>query len=104
MINIIAHRMTTLLPRLLPCLLAGALLVAASSRAADMPPAAEKDPLRALLLESISKNKGVTVHTGGAAIGMVVTAIDGCCVFGRSQQSSRIVVRLDRIDAVAAAF
>ena len=100
----IAHRMTTFLPRLLPCLLAGALSVAVPSRAADTPPPSEKDPVRALLSESMSKNKGVTAHASGAAIAMVVTAIDGCCVFGRSQQSTRIVVRLDRIDAVAAAF
>jgi len=60
--------------------------------------------LRATLLESRDKKLGVTLHASGAVIAMVVTAIDDRHVVGRSQQASRIVVRLDRIDAVSAAF
>lgn len=66
--------------------------------------AAEKDALRATLLESKEKNKGVTLHAKGANIAMVVTAIDERYVIGRNQQSSRIVVRIDQIDGVSAAF
>lgn len=66
--------------------------------------AAEKDALRATLLESKEKNKGVTLYAKGASIAMVVTAIDERYVTGRSQQASRIVVRIDQIDGVSAAF
>jgi TRAP-type mannitol/chloroaromatic compound transport system substrate-binding protein len=84
------------------------MVVAAGSagavHAADVTAASEKDPLRATLLESREKNRGVTVHAAGANIAMVVTAIDGVYVIGRSQAATRIVVRLDRIDGVSAAF
>jgi hypothetical protein len=66
--------------------------------------ASEKDALRATLLESKEKSKGVTLHAKGANIAMVVTAIDERYVTGRNQQSSRIVVRIDQIDGVSAAF
>ena len=66
--------------------------------------AAEKDALRATLIESKEKNKGVTPYPKGASIAMVVTAIDERYVTGRSQQASRIVVRIDQIDGVSAAF
>ena len=66
--------------------------------------AAEKDALRATLLESKEKNKGVVLYAKGASIAMVVTAIDERYVTGRSQQASRIVVRIDQIDGVSAAF
>ena len=66
--------------------------------------AAEKDALRATLLESKEKNKGVTLYAKGAGIPMVVTAMDERYVTGRSQQASRIVVRIDQIDGVSAAF
>lgn len=66
--------------------------------------AAEKDALRATLLESKEKNKGVTLHAKGASIAMVVTGMDERYVIGRNQQASRIVVRIDQIDGVSAAF
>jgi hypothetical protein len=79
-------------------------VVAAGAAAAAEPLAAnEKDPLRATLMESREKNRGVTVHASGANIPMVVTAIDSGYVIGRSQSAARIVVRLDRIDGVSAA-
>lgn len=60
--------------------------------------------MRATLAESREKNRGVTLHANGASIAMVVTALEKPYVVGRSQQASRIVVRIDRIDGVSAAF
>jgi len=74
---------------------------AAAVQAADPAPA---DPLRAVLLESKEKNRGVTLHVKGGNIGMVVTGVDDQYVTGRSQTTSRIVVRIDRIDGVSAMF
>lgn len=71
--------------------------------ATELPPA-EKDPLRATLLESKEKNRGVTIHANGASIGCVVISVDERYVIGRSQTASRVVVRLDRIDGVSAMF
>jgi hypothetical protein len=85
-----------LAPLLLSALLAGPVL------AADA--AAEKDPLRAVLLESKEKNRGVAIHANGVSINAVVVSVDDRYVVARSQQSSRIVIRLDRIDGVSAFF
>jgi hypothetical protein len=71
--------------------------------AAD-PPKGSDDPLRAVLLESKEKNRGVAIHTNGVTVNAVVTGIDDRYVVARSQQSSRIVIRLDRIDGVSAFF
>jgi hypothetical protein len=76
-------------------------LIAGGAQAADPAPV---DPLRAVLLESKEKNRGVTLHVKGSAIGMVVTGVDEQYVTGRSQTASRIVVRVDRIDGVSAMF
>ena len=62
------------------------------------------DPLRAVLMESLDKNRGVTLYANGATIAMVVTALDTHYVMGRSQQANRIVVRIDQIDGVSAVF
>jgi hypothetical protein len=72
--------------------------------ATDSSPSGEADPLRAVLLESITRNKGLAVYTRGASIGIVVKVIDGNYVIGRSQQATCIVIRLDQIDAVSAVF
>ena len=85
-----------LAPLLLSALLAGPAL---SSEAV-----AEKDPLRAVLLESKEKNRGVAIHANGVSINAVVVSVDDRYVIARSQQSSRIVIRLDRIDGVSAFF
>jgi hypothetical protein len=66
--------------------------------------AQENDPLHATLLESRDKGRGVTLLVHGNVISLIVTAIEEPYVIGRSQQASRIVVRLDRIDGVSAAF
>ncbi len=83
-------------PLLLSALLAGPAL------AADA--AAEKDPIRAVLLESKDKNRGVAIHANGVSINAVVVAVDEHHVIARSQQSSRIVIRIERIDGVSAFF
>jgi hypothetical protein len=83
--------------------------VALPAVAADPPPAAAKagaepDALRAVLAESKDKNRGVAIYTNGATINAVVVAVDDRYVTAKSQQSSRIVIRLDRIDGVATQF
>lgn len=86
--------------RIVPALLLSVLFVA-GAQAADSAPA---DPLRAVLMESKEKNRGVTLHIKGNNIGMVVTGVDEQFVTGRSQTTSRIVIRVDRIDGVSAMF
>lgn len=65
---------------------------------------AEQDPLRAVLAESKDKNRGVAIYTNGATINGVVVSLDDRYVTAKSQQSSRIVIRLDRIDGVSTLF
>ena len=90
--------------RCIPALLITLVLAASAASAADPVAMGEKDPLRAVLLESKEKNRGVSLHVNGSNIGMVVTAVDEQYVTGRSQSTSRIVIRLDRIDGVSAMF
>lgn len=88
------------LSRLFPLLLATS-IVAVGSAGATETAVAEKDPLRAVLADSKEKNRGVTIYTRGSAIAMVVTGLDERYVMGRSQQATRIVIRIDHIDGVA---
>lgn len=88
--------------RKIAALLFGACISAAAC--AETPAAQEKDPLRATLLESKEKSRGVTIHANGASIGCIVTAIDDRYVIGRSNQATRVVIRLERIDGVSAMF
>ena len=81
------------------CIAAAGLVFTSAAKAAE-----DKEPLKSLLMESMSKSRGITVHAAGATIALVVTSIEPCCVIGRNAQSSRIVVRLDRIDAAIASF
>jgi hypothetical protein len=81
-----------------------ACFVMAGIAAAEPSAAAEKDPLRATLLESKEKNRGVTLHVNGASVSCIVTTVDDTYVIGRSNQASRVVIRLDRIDGVSAMF
>ena len=48
-----------------------------------------------------SGTRSVTVHANGHTLALLVTAIQEPYVIGRSAQHERIVVRIDRIDAVA---
>lgn len=81
-----------------------AALLASSAAVLADPPQKVDDPLRALLLESKEKNRGVNIFANGASIGCVVTELDEHYVFGRSQTTSKIIIRLDRIDGVSAMF
>ncbi|MFZ6723791.1 hypothetical protein [Undibacterium sp. Ji49W] len=92
------------LNKLIQTLLITSIVATGSAGAADIASANEKDPVRSTLLESKEKNKGVTVHANGNNIAMVVTGLDDKYVTGRNQQASRIIIRLDRIDGISAAF
>jgi hypothetical protein len=62
------------------------------------------DELRSVLLESKEKNRGVAIYTNGVTVNAVVVSVDDKYVVAKSQQSSKIVIRLDRIDGVSAFF
>ena len=62
------------------------------------------DELRSVLLESKDKNRGIAIYTNGVTVNAVVVSVDDKYVVAKSQQSSRIVIRLDRIDGVSAFF
>ncbi len=87
--------------------LACATLLTPASHAADTGQTAQpaaKDPIRAVLEESREKNRGVAIHANGTTINAVVVSVDEHHVVARSQQSSRIIIRIDRIDGVSAFF
>lgn len=92
------------LSRLFPLWLVPSIVAVGSAGANEVSATGEADPLRAVLAESKDKNRGVTVYTHGAAIALVVTALEERYVMGRSQQATRIVIRMDQIDGVAAVF
>ena len=62
------------------------------------------DELRSVLAESKEKNRGIAIYANGVTVNAVVVSVDDKYVVARSQQSSRIVIRLDRIDGVSAFF
>ena len=66
--------------------------------------AADQDGLRSVLQASKDNNRGVAIYTNGTTINAVVVSVDDRHVVGKNQQSSRIVIRLDRIDGVATQF
>jgi hypothetical protein len=59
------------------------------------------DDFRELLLAAQKEQKGVQVHVNGQSIALLVTAVGLEYLEGKSREFSRILVRLDRIDAVA---
>ena len=63
----------------------------------------QADSILGVLQTSLQTKKGVTLHINGQAIPMIVTAIGTHFVEGRSQQSSKIAVRLASIDAAVLA-
>jgi hypothetical protein len=71
---------------------------------AQTPGASGSDELRSVLLESKEKNRGVAIYTNGVTVNAVVVTVDDKYVVAKSQQSSKIVIRLDRIDGVSAFF
>ncbi len=51
---------------------------------------------------SLTQKKGLSVYVGGQiVVGVFVKRIDANTVELRSQQFARIIVRLDRVDAIA---
>lgn len=80
-----------------------AMLLAVAALAPQAPAAADAgDPVRQTLEQArAAGNRGVTVHVQGSTVALVVTAVEAGFVIGRSAQHDRIVVRIDRIDAVA---
>ena len=63
--------------------------------------AAMPDPFDEVLQASLAERKGVTIHANGQAIPGRVTKLGTDTVELSSQEFRRIVVRRDRIDAVA---
>ncbi len=59
------------------------------------------DDFRELLLASQKENKSVQLYVAGQAIPMLVTAVGLEFVEGKSREFSKILVRMDKIDAVA---
>ena len=55
-----------------------------------------------LFNRSLTQKKGLSVYVGGqVVVGVFVKRIDANTVELRSQQFARIIVRLDRVDAIA---
>jgi hypothetical protein len=78
------------------------LAAAAVLGAAGLPAIAkETNMLRSLLEASQNEKKGVNLYVRGQAIPGIVTKIDDNVVELRSREFSRIVVRIDSIDAAA---
>jgi len=87
--------LTSLRATLVPVLLS---LAAGSAVAADAQQAIEQ-----ALAAAQQDKRGITLYVNGQTVGGAVTRIEpGLWVELRNQQTSRIVVRLDRIDGVAA--
>jgi hypothetical protein len=91
-----------LVPRTFVAILAAASFAMPLYAAAQTGGAA--DELRSVLLESKEKNRGIAIFTNGVTVNAVVVSVDDKYVVAKSQQSSRIVIRLDRIDGVSAFF
>jgi hypothetical protein len=63
--------------------------------------AGEGDALRAALEDSKASQKGLTFYVGGASIPGVVVSIGEKYVIAKSQAQGIIVIKLEKIDAVA---
>ena len=59
------------------------------------------EDFRELLLASQKENKSVQVYLSGQAIPMLVTAVGLEYLEGKSREFTKIMVRMDKIDAVA---
>ena len=85
--------------------LATLLFAAAMAATPQNDPAASTDyqaELKALLDASLASKKGVVFHVQGETIPGVVKQVLSDAVVVSNQQRSRIVIRMDRIDAVEA--
>jgi hypothetical protein len=83
-------------------LLAVLLAFACQALAADPPTATDfRAELKAMLERSKAERKGLEFHVNGQTLaGGVVTVLDDAVVVA-NQQYGRVLIRLDRIDAVA---
>ncbi|MGE3848875.1 MAG: hypothetical protein AB7I01_18505 [Gammaproteobacteria bacterium] len=73
------------------------LSLAAEARSSKTP-----DAYQALLKESLEKKFGLTFYLNGATVPGVVTNIgDDGYVEVRNQEHGRIIIRMDRVDAIA---
>ncbi len=71
--------------------------VAQTSSAALAPAAVEE-----ILNQSLTQKKGMSIYIGGQVInGVFVKRIDANTIEVRNQTFGRIVIRMDRIDAIA---
>jgi hypothetical protein len=81
-----------------------ALAVLAASIAAGVPAIGkETEIMRSILEASQTEKKGVTLYVKGQSIPGIVVKLEGDMVEMRSREYSRIVVRMDAIDAAAMA-
>ena len=87
----------TLQPR--RCTAAGFLLAALAVPGTAL--AGPQDPFQEMLLASLNERKGVLIYIAGQSVPGRVTRVEAETVELTSQQFGRIVVRRDRIDAVA---
>lgn len=85
-------------------LLGALLLSCAGAHAADAPvPTSVGEAYRAVFQDSIDNRRGIVLHVNGQVVqGAVVRIIGADAVELRNQQHGRIVVRIDRIDGIAA--
>jgi hypothetical protein len=79
-------------------LLASFILMAAIATSAY---AGSADAIRGALEDSKATQRGLTFYVHGASIPGVVVSFDDNTVIARSQAQGMIVIRTDRIDAVA---
>lgn len=88
---------------LLPCVAAAALSFLPGAMADTAAGSDARAAFHALFRASLDNKRALAVHVGGQTIqGAVVRLIGDDAVELRNQQFDHIVVRLDRIDAVAA--
>ena len=62
---------------------------------------AQANPLQETLADSKATGKGLTFYVNGQAVAGVVVSVDDKYVVARSTANGTIVIRLDRLDAVA---
>jgi hypothetical protein len=76
-------------------------LLAAAASGTSLCPGKDTDMFKQILEDSQAQKKGVMLYIKGQTLPGLVTKLNADSVEMRSQQYSRIVVRLDSIDAVA---
>jgi hypothetical protein len=87
----------------LPFLVTLAMSAASAQAAETAAPASAAEAYRAVFQDSLDNRRGIIVFVNGQSIpGAVVRLIGSDAVELRNQEHGRIVVRIDRIDGVAA--